>query len=242
MQIPLTCAHISDFHYDGPYSLSCVEQAVALLQRHPVDFVCLTGDYTSRKVPDEQAYSESLRAISQHALTMAIFGNHDGGAYMSSVRGGPSTTEALRKLLEGSGITVFENTRETLTVRKQELEITGLADLWSGKNFLPWKLLLPGKNPSLVMAHNPDSKDFYARYPWDLMLSGHTHGGQVVIPGMGAPFVPVQDTKRVYGLFDLPNSKQVHITSGVGNLRGIRINCRPEIAILKLVPGTQLEY
>jgi hypothetical protein len=92
------------------------------------------------------------------------------------------------------------------------------------------------RNPDrlvLLLAHNPDSKEEVANRPWDLMLSGHTHGGQLRIPAVGAPFAPVRDHRYVAGL--LPwRDRWIHVTRGVGNLHGLRLNCRPEISLLSV--------
>ncbi len=70
-------------------------------------------------------------------------------------------------------------------------------------------------------------------YPWDLMLCGHTHGGQLSLPVIGTPFAPVRDKKYVAGLHKW-NNKQIHITRGVGNVLGLRFNCPPEVSVLEL--------
>ncbi len=82
--------------------------------------------------------------------------------------------------------------------------------------------------PAILLAHNPDTKDVLADRPWDLMLSGHTHGGQVVLPFVGERFVPVRDKRFIAGLKEW-NGRQVYVTRGVGNVAGVRINCRPEV-------------
>jgi len=71
-------------------------------------------------------------------------------------------------------------------------------------------------------------------YPWDVVLCGHTHGGQIWIPGLGAPFAPVEDKRYIAGLYPWSN-RWMHITKGVGNIWGLRFNCRPEISLLTIV-------
>jgi predicted MPP superfamily phosphohydrolase len=66
------------------------------------------------------------------------------------------------------------------------------------------------------------------------MLSGHTHGGQVVLPLVGERFVPVRDKRFIAGLKPW-NGRQVYVTLGVGNIGGVRVNCRPEVTMLNLV-------
>ena len=87
--------------------------------------------------------------------------------------------------------------------------------------------------PVILLAHNPDSKDVLSERTWDLMLSGHTHGGQVRIPFDGPRFAPVTDKRYVAGLAPW-GSRQIHVSRGVGNLVGIRFRCRPEVSVLLL--------
>ena len=83
------------------------------------------------------------------------------------------------------------------------------------------------------MSHNPDSKEMLRRWPWDLLLSGHTHGGQVIIPFQGPRYAPVTDKRYVAGLKPW-ESRQIHVTRGVGNFAGVRFRCRPEVSLLIL--------
>jgi hypothetical protein len=85
-----------------------------------------------------------------------------------------------------------------------------------------------------LLAHNPDSKDILGAYPWDLMLCGHTHGGQVRLPIVGPAFAPVRDKRYVEGLKPW-NDRLIFVTRGVGNYVGVRFNCRPEVSLLNLV-------
>ena len=91
-----------------------------------------------------------------------------------------------------------------------------------------------GPGPVVAMSHNPDTKELLAGYPWNLMLSGHTHGGQVIVPLYGPPIVPVRDLRYLEGLKPW-GERLIHVTRGVGNLMGVRFGCRPEVAILELV-------
>jgi predicted MPP superfamily phosphohydrolase len=87
---------------------------------------------------------------------------------------------------------------------------------------------------TVLLSHNPDVKEEVAPRHWQLMLSGHTHGGQLRVPWLGAtPFAPVRDKRFVAGLHRW-NDRWIHVTKGVGNVYGMRINCPPEISFLTL--------
>jgi predicted MPP superfamily phosphohydrolase len=117
------------------------------------------------------------------------------------------------------------------------LRLTGLADIWSeplnlASAFPPGDS--DGAEARLLLSHNPDSKDFLKFKPWDLMLCGHTHGGQVVLPWLGAPWAPVRDKRFLAGMYAWDN-RWIHITRGVGNVHGFRFNCPPEVSLITLL-------
>ena len=88
--------------------------------------------------------------------------------------------------------------------------------------------------PTVLLSHNPDTKDLLMNDPWDLMLSGHTHGGQLSLPLFGEPFAPIRDRRYVRDLHAL-GDRWLYITAGVGSLHTARFNCRPEVSLLTLV-------
>ena len=86
----------------------------------------------------------------------------------------------------------------------------------------------------IVLSHNPDTKKPLAAYGWDLLLCGHTHGGQIGLPFFSARFAPVKDKRFIAGLYQW-QGRHLHITKGVGSGFRIRFNCRPEVSLLTLV-------
>lgn len=226
--------HLSDFHASPVVPFSLIENAVELgLEARP-DVICLTGDFVTDATPvDRAVYAGILRKLAAAAPAFATLGNHDGGRWAGS-HGGFHDTEFVRALLAASKIPVLHNRSEVVRVRGQRLRFAGVPDLWSGEvDGAAAFAEVAGDDPAIVLAHNPDTKDALANRPWDLMLSGHTHGGQVVLPLVGARFVPVRDKRFIAGLKPW-NGRQVYITRGVGNVHGIRVNCRPEVTVLDL--------
>ena len=87
-----------------------------------------------------------------------------------------------------------------------------------------------------MLAHNPDSADLFFKARMDLMLAGHTHGGQVKIPFWGTPVLPVQNTNYASGLAESTKGHPVFISSGIGwSIYPVRFNCFPEISVLELI-------
>lgn len=227
--------HLSDFHASPVVPFSLIENAVELGLEAKPDIICLTGDFVTDTTPFDRAlYSGILRKLAAAAPTFATLGNHDGGRSIARY-GGFKDTAVVSALLQASQIPILHNRSEVVRVHGQSLRFAGVPDLWSGEvNGAAAFADVPAGEPAIVLAHNPDTKDALADRPWDLMLSGHTHGGQVVLPFVGARFVPVRDKRFIAGLKPW-KGRQVYITRGVGNIDGVRVNCRPEVTVLDLV-------
>jgi uncharacterized protein len=225
---------LSDFHASSAVPFSLIETAVEMGLESKPDVICLTGDFvTDAAAFDETEYTRILRRLSSAAPVFASLGNHDGGRW-SAERGGFMNSSVIRALLDRSQISLLHNRSEVVRLRDQTLRFAGVGDLWSDgvDGDLAFADVRPD-DPVILLAHNPDTKDVLADRPWNLMLSGHTHGGQVVLPFVGERFVPVRDKRFIAGLKQW-NARQVYITRGVGSIRGVRVNCRPEVTVLDL--------
>ena len=227
--------HLSDFHASPVVPFSLIENSVQLGLAAKPDVICLTGDFVTDATPfDEAEYARILRRLSSAAPVFASLGNHDGGRWAASV-GGLKDSSVVRALLSAAKVPLLHNRSEVVRVRDQSVRFAGVPDLWSER--VDGDLAfgdVSADDPAILLAHNPDTKDTLADRPWDLMLSGHTHGGQVVLPILGERFVPVRDKRFIAGLKQW-NGRQVYVTRGVGNIDGVRVNCRPEVTVLDLV-------
>jgi hypothetical protein len=233
---PVRVLHLSDLHYSATVPLSLIESVVTLGLNEKPDLICLTGDFiTGLEDVSSGSYARTLSRLSAAAPTFAVLGNHDGGTWAQEM-GGYSDSRLVRGLLERSGIQLLHNASTRVRVRSAGLWLAGVGDLWSGE--VAPGLAFAGHSsdrdePVVLLSHNPDSKEVLGAFPWDLMLSGHTHGGQVIVPFVGPCFAPVVDKRYVAGLRAW-GSRQIHVTRGVGNLAGIRFRCRPEVAVLTI--------
>lgn len=232
LSLAVRVLHLSDLHASRVVSLDFLAAAVAKgLAQHP-DLICLTGDFITRGYRHLDGYAEVLKPLSAAAPAFACLGNHDGGRWAAR-KGGPPDTTPVREVLRRAGITLLDNAAQTVSVRGQALRMVGLGDLWAGE-LRPREAfagLQPSPAPTLVLAHNPDAREALRPYAWDVLLCGHTHGGQVKLPWLGPLVLPIRDRRFAEGLHRW-EGRWVYVTRGVGNLHGIRFNCPPEITLL----------
>lgn len=225
--------HLSDFHASREVPFSTIAKAVALGIAAKPDLICLTGDFITRaERTDFAAYSALLRPLKKLAPTFASLGNHDGGWAGNS--DSYEDSSLVRAMLADADIPLLQNSSWVLQLGGTEIRLAGVADLWSGH--VDPEAAMPAASrelPTILMAHNPDTKDVVASSRWDLMLSGHTHGGQVLVPLIGDSYIPVRDHRYIAGLKPW-GTRQIYITRGVGSLAGVRFMCRPEVTVLDL--------
>jgi predicted MPP superfamily phosphohydrolase len=227
--------HLSDLHLSPVVSLDFIARAVALGLAQQPDVIALTGDFVTGRIRDADRYAAVLARLPAAAPTFACLGNHDGGIW-SRRAGGKGTIEEALALLRAARIPCLMNESRSLDVRGQPLQIVGVGDLWSGMcNPTRAFAQTPARGGAwrLVLNHNPDAKDLLRPHDWDVVLCGHTHGGQVRLPYFGTPFAPVTDKRFVSGLHRW-RDRWLYVTHGVGNLHGVRFNCRPQVSVLEL--------
>lgn len=234
---PLRVLQLSDLHASSCVSLEFISRAITLGLRESPDAICLTGDFVTAKYQELDAYAKVLSRLSEHAPVFACLGNHDGGSWVRG-RGGFEGIDQASRLLRDAGIQLLHNASKVTNVGGREVQIVGLGDHWTdqfdpAKAFQSADKAAGGSTDRILLSHNPDSKGWLGSYRWDLMLCGHTHGGQLELPFFGTPFAPVRDKRFVRGLHAW-RERWIHITKGVGNLHGMRFNCRPEVSLLVL--------
>ena len=226
-------AQISDIHMGGWMNAKRLEYVVETLLAHEPDLLLLTGDFltgNSSTVDHPQYLEDLVTRLSPPAKlipSFAILGNHD---YWTSA-------EAVRKMLKACGITELTNAVFTLTRGDEHLHLCGLDDIWEGDVRLEEVVhQLKDDSPAILMAHEPDFADTSAATGrFDLQVSGHSHGGQVVIPFYGAPILPYLGQKYPSGLYQIGSMFQ-YTNRGVGMIDPyVRFNCPPEITIFTLL-------
>jgi uncharacterized protein len=227
--------HLSDFHASPVVSYDFIAESIETGINLRPDLIAITGDFFTDQLEGAEWYAKILAQLPQSAPTFACLGNHDGGAW-SRRAGGYTTTREVRALLRAAGITCLHNESHALEIRGRAVQLIGLGDLWSGEcqpDLAFAKVPTRAGELRVVLNHNPDAKSLLRPFDWDLLLAGHTHGGQLRLPFFGTPFAPVVDKRFVEGLHRW-EGRWLHVTRGVGNLHGVRFNCRPQVNLLTL--------
>jgi uncharacterized protein len=228
-----TVALLADVHH-GPFvPLEYVQQIVAMTNALKPDIVALVGDYVHRYAKYIGPGIEALGKLESTLGRFAVRGNHDNRNY----HGGGNFRDLSQAALAEAKLPDLNNSGVWIERHGARLRICGIGDLWTDHQDLASALGdATDSDPVLLLSHNPDFVEIIRDHRVGLVLSGHTHGGQVVLPGIGAPIVPSRyGQKYLYGLVQGPCC-QVFVTRGVGTVTPpVRFHCRPEVVMITLV-------
>lgn len=239
-----TVVGLSDFHHAPGTGLSWLRFAVDTANAEDPDAIVLLGDYGESfkraRAESRSWYLESmaemaplLSALRARDGVFAVLGNHDYYAGAGDVVA----------WLEGVGAHVLVNACRCLTTRRAPLRIAGLDDLREGKPDAAVGCDLASRTPTILLSHNPDGiLHIDPGLRVDVVLSGHTHGGQVVLPGVGALITMARTCGRTTASGWVPNTRApLYVTRGLGEQRPLpmRANCPAEMFVLRLRCGNQ---
>jgi uncharacterized protein len=228
---------ISDFHFQAYTEAIFLEAVVRKVNALAPDLVLLTGDFISSKplpqhINVKLAYhcAEILSRI-ECPLRFAIMGNHD--VLVSA--------HAVTDALTTHGISVLANRSVPLERQGQRIWLAGVEDVLQQRPDLSAALPEGGRRdgePTILLAHEPDFADYAMGRQIDLILSGHTHGGQILLPFLPPLMLPDMGTKYVHGLFKPGDGMQLYVNRGIGAVNlPFRFRCPPEITAITLQPG-----
>jgi predicted MPP superfamily phosphohydrolase len=221
-----TIALLADIHYSFIHPLEHVRRAVDLTNSLRPDLIALAGDYTWHGAGRMAPVFRELGRLRAPYGVFAVLGNHD---YWDSA-------SAARQAMAAAGIPELCNDNAKIWTDNGSFYLAGLDDPWAGKPRMEKALGgIPTVRPVVMLAHQPVCVEKVTDDRVSLMLSGHTHGGQIVLPGIGAPIIP-GPRKYTSGLVQGPHCP-VYITRGIGYAGvPLRINCPPEVALITLQP------
>ena len=218
---------ISDLHVGKLMGAARLEQIIDQVNQQKPDLVVITGDFVTHH-PDRYAniLVSGFQQLTPTQKTVGVLGNHD---YWSD------PTE-VRRILETGNVLELNNSIYTVERNQEQLHIAGVDDVWSGEPDLEAVLQqLPGEGAAILLVHEPDFAEISRLTGrFDLELSGHSHGGQIRFPLIGALFYPPYGRLYPQGRYDVDG--MIHYTNrGVGMVQlGARLLCRPEITVFTL--------
>jgi uncharacterized protein len=224
-----TLAQLSDIHVgpdvDDDYVTATFRRVAALTP----DIVVFTGDLITHWSGSMEQMRRVYRQLPRGRMaTIVSLGNHDYGYRWSQ----KEVAQSVATVVTECGATVLRN-----EIRDVDgLQIAGLDDFW-GPSFAPRPVIaaIESTRAALVLSHNPDTVDLPVWDSYDSwILAGHTHGGQCKPPFLPPPMLPVRNTRYTSGEFDLTGNRQLYISRGVGHLRRVRFNVRPEVTLFEL--------
>jgi uncharacterized protein len=230
-------AQVSDFHYDEHFSVVPIRKAIDIVNGLDADLAVLTGDFVT--VPLFKKYlggskraarfiepcANLLAQVHARRGVLAILGNHDAG----------SDPHRITEALQAKGITVLRNRSIPFEHGGRRLWLAGLDDVLERQSDLELTLRpVPKTEPVVLLAHEPDCADSISHYQVDLQLSGHSHGGQVRFPLIGAPYLPPLGRKYPRGLHRI-RGLTLYTNIGIGTIRlPVRFLCPPEVTLITL--------
>ena len=218
---------LTDLHYGFLMPLLAVEYIIDTINGLDKDVVVCTGDYIHERNGTAQIDAVWPRLMKLRARygVYSILGNHDHWG----------NTDRSLYWLKRSGQDLRHQAKPVVR-GGERIWLGGAGDYWEDELGIDKAFRgVPPNECKILLAHNPDSADTRFNSRVDLMISGHTHGGQVVLPWLGAPVLPVQNPNYSSGFIRTAGTN-IYISRGLGwSILPIRFNCFPEISVLELV-------
>jgi len=211
---------MTDVHHSNTVSADHVARAVKLLAEARADAIVLGGDYVTF---GNRAFVEPVAELLAPLAgapqgSFAVLGNHDDDRDMPAA-------------LARRGFTVLKDQRTTVTIRNETVDVVGIR-FWTRRTSHLTQVLKGAGPTTLLLAHDPRRLSQAAELDVPLVLSGHTHGGQVLLPGVGA--LAAREFPVLAGQARTLNTA-LFVSRGVGTVYiPVRLNCPPDVAVLTL--------
>lgn len=216
---------LTDIHHSIYFSQNRVKNIVNIINKLKPDLILLGGDYVYGSPKYIEPCFQELRNLKASLGIYGVLGNHDHNAGANLVY----------KHMARVGITPLDNQALWIVKDGERIKVGGVGDLYSG-----YQDIMPTINDTdkgdlvILLSHNPDYVDNLKTDKIDLVLSGHTHGGQVTLLGKWAPIIPVKNKSYRTGTIKT-NLTTLLISNGVGvTFAPIRLFARPQIYVIKM--------
>lgn len=221
---------LTDLHASDTVPMEYLRRVIRQAAKTKPDLVVVTGDLVTHALEYVVPICDALGELTAAGIqTVASLGNHDYN-FSDSYPGMPTRiADAIESRLREHNIPTLRNASMCVERDGSRLCLVGLEDLWSGR-FNP-QVAFAGvdfSNPVIALSHNPDTAIDLDAYGVSWTLSGHTHGGQVRVPGVGQLVFNVHNREFQQGEYKLPHSR-LYVSRGVGYFKQVRLFCRPEV-------------
>ncbi|MGL5414649.1 MAG: metallophosphoesterase [Clostridium sp.] len=197
------------------YSIKDFKKAVNKINNLKPDIVIFTGDLIDNfsKYEDREKVSEVLEGIRANIGKYAVYGNHDYGG--GAIRN-------YKTIMENGGFILLRNSNEIIEYKGKKINIFGCDDALFGKYNVEETIRgIEENNINILAVHEPDISEKFKEYPIDLILSGHSHGGQIYLPFIGPLKKNILSKKYNRGMYELENKKntKLYVNTGLGNTK-----------------------
>lgn len=228
--------HLTDFHMRRRMPLAYVDYSIRVANAQEPDLIALTGDFIHKGFRHIRTIAEMLGRLEAPLGVYAVLGNHDFSVRNAlGMRRYRRLHRAVAHALAEQGIRVLRNESVLVEYGGRQWALMGVDDLWSRSCDLERAVAgVEPHHPRIILAHNPRTIERLGTERCDLMLSGHTHGGQVYMQSLGTPMLGRRMRQYSAGLYQV-DAAQLYVNKGIGYSLRFRYNRRPEVAVLDLV-------
>ncbi len=232
--------HISDLHFSPVVWRTYLQHYVEWVNDLKPDAVVITGDLITGGYRYAAQIADILLHIKAASGVICTFGNHDYSMWGKHLPAEAKRRgDYLEQRLERKGLVVLRNEvhRITRPGAARPLTIVGLDDEWTG-SIDPGRAFagVTADEPVICLNHNPANCVDLMQYPWQWMLSGHTHGRQVATSALGRRLYPHRYRHYTHGYYAV-NGRHLYVNRGLSYGQRIQHWCRPEVTVFRLTPA-----
>lgn len=216
---------LSDLHLRPVTMPETIEKAVSVANALEPDLTVITGDFITERGNDSEELGGLLRSLKAGHGVFGVLGNHDCWHQPWKVT----------RDMNAAGVQMLVNAGSEINVRGSKLWLGGIDSVWAGRPELKKCLPRDPRQPTVLLAHEPDYADVVMGENHPLIqLSGHSHGGQVRVPLLGPPVTVTWGKKYLQGAFRV-GQVRLYVNRGIGCTgRGVRFACPPEVTEITL--------
>lgn len=218
--------HFSDVHLGSTVDIKYLNKIVNMINKQKPDIVVFTGDMLDKRRTlnneETESVKKALSKIKSNLGNYAVSGNHD-----------IKQLDRFKKIMD-TNFTILDNEEKLIYYKENNpISLVGLSD--SSETKINYDILEKENNYyRFILCHEPDEYKKISNYSFNVMLSGHSHGGQVKIPLIGKIYTPV-GAKTYYDNYYKLDNKEIFVSNGIGTTRiDIRFNSEPSINLYRL--------